>query len=41
MKSDQVRNMKNFEVQNSRLQRAMSDLTLDKIILKEAASGNF
>jgi putative transposase len=41
LKSDQVRKMKELEAENARLRRAVSDLTLDKIILKEAASGNF
>jgi hypothetical protein len=31
--------MKDLEAENARLRRAVSDLTLDKIILKEAASG--
>ena len=39
LKSDQVRKMKDLEAENARLRRAVSDLTLDKIILKEAASG--
>ena len=39
MKSDQVRRMKDLEAENARLRRAVSDLTLDKMILKEAASG--
>jgi transposase-like protein len=41
LKSDQVRKMKDLEAENARLRRAVSDLTLDKIIMKEAASGNF
>jgi transposase-like protein len=41
LKSDQIRKMKDLEAENARLRRAVSDLTLDKIILKEAASGNF
>jgi hypothetical protein len=41
LKSDQVKRLKELEVENSRLRRAVSDLTLDKMILKEAASGNF
>ena len=41
LKSDQVRRMKDLEAENARLRRAVSDLTLDKMILKEAASGNF
>ena len=39
LKSDQVRRMKDLEAENARLRRAVSDLTLDKMILKEAASG--
>ena len=41
MKSDQVKRLKALEVENTRLRRAVSDLTLDKLILTEAARGNF
>lgn len=41
MKSDQVKRLKELEMENARLRRAVSDLTLDKLILKEAARGNF
>ncbi len=41
LKSDQVKRMKELEVENARLRRAVSDLTLEKLILKEAASGNY
>jgi transposase-like protein len=41
LKSDQVKRMKELEMENARLRRAVSDLTLEKLILKEAASGNF
>jgi hypothetical protein len=41
MKLDQVRRLKELEVENARLRKAVSDLTLDKLILKEAAKGNF
>ena len=41
LKSDQVRKLKDLEAENARLRRAFSDLTLDKMILKEAARGNF
>lgn len=41
MKSDQVKRLKALEVENARLRRAVSDLTLDKLILSEAARGNF
>jgi putative transposase len=33
--------MKALEAENARLRRAVSDLTLDKMILAEAAKGNF
>ena len=39
LKSDQVRKLKDLEAENARLRRAVSDLTLDKMILKEAARG--
>ena len=41
MKLDQVKRLKELEVENERLRKAVSDLTLDKLILKEAARGNF
>ena len=41
LKGDQVKRLKELEAENQRLRRAVSDLTLDKLILKEAASGNF
>ena len=41
MKLDQVKRHKELEVENARLRKAVSDLTLDKLILKEAARGNF
>jgi len=41
MKLDQVKRLKELEVENGRLRKAVSDLTLDKLILKEAAKGNF
>jgi len=41
LKGDQVKRLKELEVENSRLRRAVSALTLEKLILKEAASGNF
>ena len=37
MKLDQVKRLKELEVENARLRKAVSDLTLDKLILKEAA----
>ena len=41
LKGDQVKRLKSLETENQRLRRAISDLTLEKLILKEAASGNF
>ena len=41
LKSDQVKRLKDLETENSRLRKAISDLTLDKLILQEAARGNF
>ena len=40
-KADQVKRLKELEAENARLRRAVAELTLDKLILKEAASGNF
>jgi putative transposase len=41
LKADQVKRLKELEAENARLRRAVADLTLDKLILKEAASGNY
>ena len=41
MSRDQIKRRKELEAENTRLRRAMSDFTLDKIILAEAARGNF
>ena len=41
LRGDQVKRLKELETENSRLRRAVSDLTLDKLILAEAAKGNF
>jgi transposase-like protein len=41
LRTDQVKRIKELETENLRLRKAVSDLTLDKLILKEAASGNF
>ena len=38
---DQVKRLKELEKENERLRKAVSDLTLEKLILREAASGNF
>jgi transposase-like protein len=37
----QAKRLKELERENTRLRRAISDLTLDKLILQEAARGNF
>ena len=41
MSRDQLKRLKELETENTRLRRAVSDLTLDKLILTEAARGNF
>ena len=41
LKVDQVKRLKELELENGRLRKAVSDLTLDKLILQEAARGNF
>jgi transposase-like protein len=41
LKTEQVKRLKELEQENARLRRAISDLTLDKLILQEAARGNF
>ena len=41
MGTDQLKELKRLEKENERLRRAVSDLTLDKLILTEAARGNF
>lgn len=41
LKMDQAKRLKALEQENARLRRAVSDLTLDKMILQEAARGNF
>ena len=41
LQMDQVKRMKVLELENQRLRKAVSDLTLDKLILAEAAKGNF
>jgi putative transposase len=41
MSVPQAKRLKELEKENERLRKAVSDLTLDKMILKEAARGNF
>ena len=41
MGTDQLKELKRLRQENERLRKAVSDLTLDKLILSEAAKGNF
>ena len=41
LKGDQVKRLKDLAQENARLRKAVCDLTLEKLILKEAASGNW
>ncbi len=41
LKVNQAKRLKELEKENQRLRKAVSDLTLDKMILAEAAKGNF
>ncbi len=41
MRVNQAKRLKELERENSRLKRAVANLTLDNLILKEAAEGNF
>ena len=41
LKTSQVKRLKELEAENQRLRKAVADLTLDKLILAEAARGNF
>jgi len=41
MKVSQARRLKELEQENTRLKRAVADLTLDKLILREALEGNY
>jgi putative transposase len=41
LKLDQVKRLKQLEAENTRLRKAVADLALEKVILQEAASGNF
>ncbi len=41
LKVDQAKRLKALEKENGQLRRAVADLTLDKLILAEAARGNF
>ena len=41
MKADDAKRLKELEIENRRLKKAVADLTLDKQILEEAAKGNW
>ena len=41
LRTDQAKRLKELEKENGRLRKAVSDLTLDKLILKEALEGNY
>ena len=41
MKVDQAKRLKQLEAENARLKRAVADLTIDKLILKEVAEGKY
>ena len=41
LKVGQARRLKDLEAENAGLKRAVAELTLDKLILKEAAEGNW
>jgi putative transposase len=41
LKTEQVERLTDLETENTRLRRAVSDLTLDKLILQEVSGGNY
>ena len=41
LKTEQVKRLRDLDLENSQLRKAVSDLTLDKLILQQAARGNF
>ncbi len=41
LKLDQAKRLKELERENERLKKAVSELTLDKLILKEALTGKY
>ena len=41
MQVSQAKRLKDLEKENARLKKAVAELTLDKLILKQAAEGNF
>ena len=41
LRIDQAKRMKDLEAENARLKKAVAELTIDKIILKEVAEGKY
>jgi putative transposase len=41
LKVDQARRLKDLEQENAKLKRLVSELSLEKLVLKDIASGNF
>jgi putative transposase len=41
LRIDQAKRMRELEAENARLKKAVAELTVDKIILKEVAEGKF
>ena len=41
MKVDQARRLKELEQENAKLRRLVSELSLEKLVLKDIASGDF
>ena len=41
MQASQAKELKNLQLENSRLKKAVAELTLEKLVLKEAISGNY
>ena len=41
LKGDQVKRLKELEQENSKLKRLVANLSLDNLVLKDFASGNF
>ncbi len=41
LRVDQARRVKELEQENAKLKRLVAELSLDKLVLKDIASGNF
>jgi putative transposase len=41
LKVDQARRLRELEQENAKLKRLVSELSLEKLVLKDIASGNF